>query len=70
MRTPLVLTIRWRIGRRFAASRIAKKSGWIVGSPPEIWTTSGSSSFLTTASSMRSTSARLRISDRCGPLAA
>ena len=41
MRMPLVLTIRCRIGRAFARSSIAKKSGWIVGSPPEICTTSG-----------------------------
>ncbi len=32
------------MGRRLAASRTSKKSGWMVGSPPEIWTTSGSAS--------------------------
>ena len=44
MRMPLVLTIRCWIGRALARSRMAKKSGWIVGSPPEICTTSGSPS--------------------------
>ena len=42
MRMPLVLTMRCLIGRRLAASRISKKCGWIVGSPPLICTMSGS----------------------------
>src|ERR1017187_8397899 len=49
MRVPLVLTIRWRMGRARARSRIRKKSGWRVGSPPEICTTSGWRSLRTTA---------------------
>jgi hypothetical protein len=36
MRMPLVFTIRCRMGRARSMSRIAKKSGWSVGSPPEI----------------------------------
>ncbi len=60
MRMPLVLIIRWRIGRRLAASRISKKRGCRVGSPPENCTRSGTPSDSTRASSMASISARLR----------
>jgi hypothetical protein len=66
----LVFTIRWRIGVFFAMSRMAKKSGWMVGSPPEIWTTSGSPSLRTTASNIFWTVARSRNSGRCTPLSA
>ena len=55
IRTPLVLIITCRIGRALTASRIAKNSGWIVGSPPDSCTRSGSPSLATSASSMRST---------------
>ena len=59
MRTPLVLIMMWRIGRARAAATISQNKGWMVGSPPESWTRSGSPSAFTTASSIASTSARL-----------
>ncbi len=55
------------MGRRLAASRISKNRGWIVGSPPLIWTMSGSFSFRTTQSSMNSTCFRERCVWRWGP---
>jgi hypothetical protein len=63
---PLVFSMMWRIGRRRAASMIGRISGWMVGSPPEICTRSGSPSLATKASNMRSTSARLRCVARRG----
>ena len=48
-----MLTIRWRMGRALAMSKISKNSGCSVGSPPEICTTSGWPSLRTTASSIR-----------------
>ena len=48
IRTPLVLTIKCRIGRDRAAATISQNWGWIVGSPPESWTRSGSPSARTT----------------------
>ena len=64
MRMPLVLSMMWRIGRRFAAAMISRICGWIVGSPPEICSRSGSPSDATSASIMRSISA----SGRCAVL--
>ena len=46
-----------RIGRARAAATISQKSGWMVGSPPDSWTRSGSPSAFTTVSSIASTSA-------------
>ena len=50
--------------RSLHISRTRKNSGWIVGSPPEICTTSGSFSLRTTQSSMTSICARVR--NPCG----
>ena len=57
MRMPLVFSITCLMGRRRAAARMSRICGWMVGSPPEICTRSGSPSLLTRASSMNSTSA-------------
>ena len=70
MRMPLVFTIRCWIGAAFAQSRTSKNCGWIVGSPPEICTTSGSPSLRTTASSRRSICSSVRYCWRAGPLPA
>src|SRR5579872_1309185 len=64
MRRPLVLIIRWRIGRALAAARISKNCGWIVGSPPESCTRSGSPSEATAAAHGRTGEA-----DRAGQVA-
>src|SRR3569623_1864865 len=53
MRTPVVLIMTWLIGRALTESRISKNCGWIVGSPPDSWTRSGSPSLSTSASGMR-----------------
>ena len=66
MRMPLVFSITCLIGRRRAAAMISRICGWMVGSPPEICTRSGSPSLATRASNMRSTSARLRCVFRLG----
>ena len=44
MRMPLVFSITCLIGRRRAAAMISRICGWMVGSPPEICTRSGSPS--------------------------
>ena len=49
---PLVLRLTALIGRAWARSMIARMSWWMVGSPPENITTSGSPSAATNASSI------------------
>ena len=49
---PLVLRFTALIGRSWARSIIARMSLWMVGSPPENITTSGSPSAATKTSSM------------------
>jgi hypothetical protein len=44
---PLVLSIMWRMLRDWAARSIGTIWGWIDGSPPENWTTSGNPSVAT-----------------------
>src|SRR2546428_724755 len=61
MRLPLVFSITWRMFRRVAAASIGMIWGWMVGSPPENWTTSGLPSVATRWSRISSTSSSVRL---------
>ena len=68
MRLPLVLIMTNGMPRSLAACTNSMICGWIVGSPPENWTTSGLPSVRTKSSSISSTSSSVRL--KPGPASA